>query len=195
MLRNFFIRIKILNNGSEKLIFCSIDTHLINLLFDFLCCDFGGVNINRFFLDFWELLGINELSVEPLPCWNHFIIDIICSSSSNTATRELPHVFTPITEEEMPFSLFLEIIYLPIIDLPMRVFNLPIANHLIFIPFSRNYLPRWKNQRSFSIELISKAMPDILIPIQELEMPFDFNAILIHAPELSTLYLKVTPLW
>ena len=95
----------------------------------------------------------------------------------------------------MAFPLFLEIVYLPIVDLPVRILDLAIAYHFVFIPFSRNYFARWKDERAFSVEFVAEAVSDIFIAIEELEVPFDFDAVLIYASELSTIYLKVTPLW
>ena len=95
----------------------------------------------------------------------------------------------------MAFPLFLEIVYLSIVDLPVRVLNLAVAYDFVFIPFARNYFTRCENERAFSVEFIAEAVSNVFIAIEELEMPFDFDAILIYTSELSTIYLKVTPLW
>jgi hypothetical protein len=56
--------------------------------------------------------------------------------SRYSSTFELAHVLAPIAKEEVAFALLLEVVDLPIVDLPLRVLDFTIPYHFVFVPFS-----------------------------------------------------------
>lgn len=181
--RNIFIRFEIIDNGGEELTFGFTLLCFVDLLFDLISCIFRWVYFYSFFSDFWEFLGVNEFPIQPLPRWDHFIVHIVGAFAGDGSTFELSNVLASITEEEMSFSLLLEVIYLSVVDFLIRILDFPIANDLVLVPLAWDYFARGKDERAFPVKFIAEAVPDVFVAVEELEMPFDFDSILIDASE------------
>ena len=96
---------------------------------------------------------------------------------------KLSDVFAAVLEEQVALPMFFQIVYLSIVNFSIGVLYLPLLDNIVLLPFPGDNFPRRKDQRAFSVELVAQAVADVLIAMKELEVSFDFDAILIDSFE------------
>ena len=96
---------------------------------------------------------------------------------------KLSDVFAAVLEEQVALPMFFQIVYLSIVNFSIGVLYLPLLDNIVLLPFASDNFPRRKDQRAFSVELVAQAVADVLIAMKELEVSFDFDAILVDSFE------------
>ena len=77
--------------------------------------------------------------------------------------------------------MLLEVHDFAVVDLTVRVFHLPVPNHVILLPLPADDLAGREDERALSVELVAEAVADVLIAVEELEVPLDLDSVLVDA--------------
>ena len=130
-----------------------------------------------------------KLAINPLSLTNWLIVVVVRSKTSDLPILEVPDVLTTILKEKVPLSMLFKVFNLPIIHFTIRVFYFTFLNYVIVLPLPCDYFSGGKDERALTIEFVAEAVTDILIAVEEGEMSFYFNAVVIDSSESDSIVI------